>query len=102
MGQVVPFSDPANYVLASRRIRKLWNEVRVEIKPHAQKRMKNRDLDILDIQYAIRYGRIVSHSQPENLWRYNVQGKLLDGRRISCIVEIDTSFLIIISVISRL
>ena len=32
--------------------------------------MDQREIDINDIQNVIRYGRIVEHSKPLQLWRY--------------------------------
>jgi len=95
MAQVVPLSNPGDYKRAHQRIKKLWNEGTTEILPHAQRRMKQRRLDINDIQNVVRYGRIIEHSKPIDLWRYTLQGMSVDGKRVKCVVEIDGHLLIV-------
>lgn len=101
MGQVIPLEDPLNYRAALQRIKRLWNEGYVEILPHAQKRMRQRHLDTNDIQYIIRYGRIVEHSQPKDLWRYTIEGTSVDGKEAACVVEIDDNLIIVTVVVKR-
>lgn len=101
MGNVVPLHDPSNYVWAIRRIKSLWNEGNFEILPHAQERMKKWKLDILDIEHIVKYGRVVEHTMPQNLWRYKVQGTAVDRRRAHCMIEIDGSLIIVTVVSSR-
>ena len=95
----VPLEDPADYKKAIARIKRLWNEGYVTWTTHAQQRMIERKIDILDIRKVIRYGQIVEHSCPGRLWRYRIDGSAVDGKRIGCVVEIDGQ-LIIITVIN--
>ncbi len=88
-------SDPTNYKWAHQRIKKLWSEGNTEIRPHAQLRMGQRDIDILDIQNVIRYGRIIEHSKPAQLWRYTILGKAVDGAGMKVVVEINGSLIIV-------
>ncbi len=57
--------------------------------------MSQRQIDILDIQNVIRYGRIVEHSKPANLWRYTILGKAVDGAGMKVVVEINGSLIIV-------
>jgi len=91
----VPLSDPTNYKWAHQRIKKLWSDGKTEIRPHAQLRMSQREIDILDIQNVIRYGRIVEHSKPLHLWRYAILGKAVDGAGMKVVVEINGSLIIV-------
>jgi hypothetical protein len=88
-------SDPTNYKWAQQRIKKLWSDGKTEIRPHARLRMSQREIDILDIQNVIRYGRIVEHSRPQHLWRYAILGKAVDGAAIKVVVEINGSLIIV-------
>jgi hypothetical protein len=101
MGNVVLLYEPSDYRWAQRRIKRLWDEGNFILHPHARRRMAERELDALDIQYIIRYGQITEHSKPECLWRYKVQGKALDGRKASVLVEIDIHSLIVVTVLGR-
>jgi Domain of unknown function (DUF4258) len=95
MADVLPISNPGNYKLAHQRIRKLWNEGKTEIGIHAQRRMKERDIDMNDIQNVIRYGRIIEHSKPMTYWRYTLLGKAVDGETMKCVVEINGNLIIV-------
>lgn len=88
-------SDPTNYKSALQRIKKLWSEGRTEIRHHAQLRMGQRAIEINDIQNVIRYGRIVEHSKPIELWRYTILGKAVDGARTKVVAEIDGKLIIV-------
>lgn len=101
MGNVVPLHQPDNYKWVHRRIKHLWDEGNVVPLPHAQQRMEERGFDINDVQHIIRYGSIVDHSMPLDLWRYELSGAALDKRKASVIVEIDITSLIIITVTGR-
>ena len=95
MAQVVPIFNPSNYKYAHQRIKKLWNEGLVEIGVHAQQRMKQRLIDVNDIQNVIAYGRITEHKKPMNHWRYTIVGKAVDGESMKCVVEINGSLIIV-------
>jgi hypothetical protein len=95
MAQVVPFEAPENYRRVERRIKTLWESGHTEISVHAQERMKLRNLDMPDVQNVIRYGRVVDHSKPANLWRYVIEGKSVDGKKTSVVVEINGALTIV-------
>lgn len=86
---------PLSYRQAMERVRTLWKEGVVEILPHAQERMRQRRLDRNDLASIIRYGRVVQHSKPGQLWRYTVIGQTVDGARASCVVEMNGSLIIV-------
>jgi Domain of unknown function (DUF4258) len=92
---VVPIQDPANYQRARQRIRRLWDLGETKISHHARVRMKERRLDITDVQQVIRYGEIVDHSKPGDHWRYVVDGKTVEGLRLRVVVEINGLLLIV-------
>jgi hypothetical protein len=92
---VVPIQDPTNYKRVRQRIRKLWDEGETEISHHARLRMRERKLDITDVQQVIRYGVIVEHSKPKDLWRYAIDGKTVEGTRLRVVVEINGSLIIV-------
>ncbi|MEE9219305.1 MAG: DUF4258 domain-containing protein [Acidobacteriota bacterium] len=95
MPKIVPFEDPTNYWRAIKRIRKLWQEGNVTWIPHAEEQMRVRGIDLTDVAHLIRYGRIVNHSRPVELWRYEIKGKMVDGGQAKCVVEIDGALIII-------
>jgi hypothetical protein len=95
MVQVVPPPRPDDYKRAIQRIKKLWNEGRTEIGLHAQSRMRERAIDVNDIQYVIRYGRIIEHSKPMTHWRYTILGKAVDGDAMKCVVEINGNLIVV-------
>ena len=95
MAQVLPMFNPADYKRAQLRIKKLWAEGLTTILPHAQQRMKERSVEITDIQNVIRYGRVVGHSKPMALWRYTIKGKAIDGDSLKIAVEINGGLIIV-------
>src|SRR6266516_1090568 len=86
---------PLSYRRAMERLRTLWKDGIVQILPHAQDRMRQRRLDRQDLAYMIRYGHVVSHSKPGQLWRYKVEGKSVDGEQVACVVEINGNLIIV-------
>lgn len=80
---------------AMERVRTLWKEGVVEILPHAQERMRQRRLDRNDLASIIRYGRVVEHSKPGQVWRYKVTGQTVDREQASCVVEMNGSLMIV-------
>jgi hypothetical protein len=97
---VIPMWDPTNYRRVRQRIRKLWDEGDTKILNHARVRMKERRLDITDVQQVIRYGEIVDHSKPGDHWRYVIDGKTVEGLRLRLVVEIN-GLLVIVTVARR-
>jgi hypothetical protein len=97
MGDVIALSQsqPEDYVGAINQIKKLWNEGEVEFRPYCEKRMKMRRLLPSDVRDIVRGGRIVGHSKPGDYWRYEIVGRLLDGGKAKCVVEIANQLLII-------
>ena len=77
------------------RIRTLWNEGRVVIVPHAGRRLKERGLDVLDLEHIIRFGRVTEHSRPATRWRYRVDGRAVDGTPGTCVVEVDGTLIVV-------
>ncbi len=97
--QSTPIYDPLNYKRVMWRIKEIWEEGSVKFVQHANQQMKKRGLDVSDVENIIRYGRIVEHSQPAELWRCKIEGLSLDHGKAACIVELNKR-LIIITVIS--
>lgn len=101
MGELIHLHDPNNYSLVMARIKRLWKEGYVQIIYHARRREKERELDDLDVNHIINYGKVVEHSCPVKLWRYTIEGLSVDGARACCVVEIDDNNLIVITVFKR-
>jgi len=96
VGKVSSLEDrPLSYRRAMERIRLLWKDGLFLITPHAQKRMRERGFDTPDIEHLIHYGHVVDHSKPGGLWRYKVQGRLVDGEGASCVVEINGNLIVV-------
>jgi hypothetical protein len=96
VGKVKRLEDrPLSSRRAMERIRTLWKDGKVEILPHAQTRMRERKIDMLDIQYVVRYGRVIEYSKPGQLWRYTVEGTSVDGEHVACVVEINGNLIVV-------
>lgn len=96
MGKVRRLEDrPLSPRRAMERIRTLWKGGLVEVLPHAQTRMRQRRIAMLDIEHVIRQGHVVENSKPGQLWRYKVAGTSVDGERLACVVEIDGNLIIV-------
>lgn len=77
------------------RIRLLWKENFVVILSHAQKRMRERQVDMVDIGHVIHLGRVIESSKPGECWRYTVEGRSVDGTQMQCVVEINGQLIIV-------
>ena len=86
---------PLSYKRVMERIRVLWKEGTVIYSPHALKRMRERKIDASDVEQLVRYGHVVSHRKPGQLWRYTVAGLSVDRERITCAVEINGKLIIV-------
>jgi hypothetical protein len=71
------------------RIRRLWREGDLEWTAHAEARLLERGLDLLDVENIIKYGRVVGNSRPDpgRGWRYEVSGTTVDHKRARCVME---------------
>ncbi len=82
----------------------MWNEGAVEFPEHAEDQMDARQVDALDVQHVIRFGKIMSHVPPEEnpsgLWRYTLRGKAVDGDKLDCVLDIDVN-LVVVTVIAK-
>jgi hypothetical protein len=95
MGEVIPLQRPDNYAWIIRRIRKLWREGEVTWDSHLERALLKRKLLLADVRHIIDKGTIVGHSKPRSHWRYEIQGKLLDGGKATCIVEVNGLLVIV-------
>lgn len=95
MPEVIVLQDPENYKAVHGRIKHLLKEGQTEFLPHAQKRMQHRGLDDQDIIHILKYGQIVEHSKPDDLWRYTISGKSIDQKKAKCVVEINDRLIIV-------
>lgn len=91
----LPLDDPTNYRRVHQRIKKLLDNGAVQILGHAKQRVKQRRIDNLDIANVIKYGQLVGHSRPKELWRYEIEGKTVERKDMTCIVEIDARVIVI-------
>jgi hypothetical protein len=81
--------------LAIVRIRQLWAKGEVTWTHHAEARLAQRGLDVLDVAHCLRYGRVTETSHPGRRWRYSVEGTTVERRRMRCVVEIVGSLVIV-------
>jgi len=94
--EVKPLPDrPLSSPRAMERIRLLWRENFVVILPHAQRRMLERKIDMLDIEHMIQNGSVVEHSKPGQYWRYVVKGRSVDGDQMQCVTEINGQLIVV-------
>ena len=98
MGQVVSIEDPSNYEVVSLRLRRLLVKGDYEIRPHARKRMRERNYLIGDVENVLRLGIIVGHRFEKGAWRWKVRGKTVERKTATCIVEID-GILIVVTIV---
>jgi hypothetical protein len=98
MGEVVAIEDPSDYEVVTRRIRRLLAQGDLEIKPHARRRMDERNYLVGDIIYLLRLGIVVSHRFEKGAWRWKVRGVTVERKSATCVVEID-GLLIVVTVI---
>ena len=93
---------PLSAASAIARIRELWTEGSLLVLPHAQRRMRERDITMDHIGQVIHSGRFTESSRPGpgGNWRYSVQGHTKDGINVTCIIE-PTDRLILVTVIDK-
>src|SRR5262245_22790165 len=101
-GSVGPFDNPASYARVLRRVQRLWDEGTVVFTEHAERQMRRRRIDALDVQNIIRYGSIVSHTRDrrEERWHHRVQGATVAGRTTSVVAAI-VGQLVIVTVLDE-
>ena len=58
---------------------------------HAEERLDEKGLDILDVRHVLFHGRIVERQEEEQCVRFVYRGTSLDGDGMKCVVEIDES-----------
>ena len=76
-------------------IRRLWEEGRVRFWDHAEERMEERGIDVLDVQQVILHGRISEHRKTRHASRWKLTGKAVDGKLLAVVVEIQGDLLVI-------
>lgn len=88
---------PLSPSVAIRRVRTLWNKGEVKWTRHAERRLQERNLDLLDVENTILRGYITETSKPgpDGCWRYKVVGTTVNKEPMSCIVEMEGKLIII-------
>jgi len=86
--------EPHNKSEATKLIKAIARdkEGMVNVRSHAKKRMKERNVDMLDILCAFRNGRILETPEwdiDHNEWKYKFTGNNVDGDPIAIITNID-------------
>jgi hypothetical protein len=91
MGDVVPFRErPLQPVRAMARIRQLWVQGSTSWDTHFEDELESDGLEISDIRRIILRGQVTeTQAAGQATWRYVVTGPLLDGKVVSCVVEIN-------------
>jgi hypothetical protein len=100
VGKVVGFdrARPFSNEAAAKRIRTLWREGSVTWLPHAEERLFERGLNILDVEHLVRYGRVVENSRPGGVWRYKIKGRTVEGKTASAVFEPNGDLLTVVTV----
>lgn len=95
MGVVIALDDPYDKARVHRRIKKLLLEGEIMFHPHAQVRMRSRQLDTSDVLNVLRYGQITEITQTRNNWRYRMEGQTVERQAAGCVVEINGGIMIV-------
>jgi hypothetical protein len=95
MGLIVPLIDPYDRVRVHRRIKRLLAEGEIQIHPHAQKRMRERNILTPDILNVLKYGTITEITPSGSCWRYRLEEKTVEQKSLGCVVEINGRMLIV-------
>ena len=99
---VVPLVDrPLSYPRAMARCKTLWKDGKFTWVPHADERLLELGWDIADMENMIRFGRVVEHSKPGNLWRYTLEGPTAEQHTGRVVYELAGELLIFVSVIRK-
>lgn len=100
MGKILGFDPerPLSNEAAAKRIRTLWREGRVTWLPHAEDRLAQRGFTMLDVEHLVRYGRVVEHSRPGNLWRYKIKGRTVEEKTASVVFEPEGDLLTVVTI----
>ena len=88
-------NDPYDKVRVLQWIKKCLLEGEVQIPFHAQEKMRDRRLDMSDVQHVLRYGMITEITPSGERWSYRIEGKTVDGKLAGCVVEINGRMLIV-------
>lgn len=101
MGELVELAGrPLRAGPALRRARDLWKSGDTVFLSHAMSRMQTRRISAQDVEYLItRSGRVIeaetNRPGPTDNWRYAIDGKDVDGRKLRAIVEMHGKLLIV-------
>jgi len=91
MSNVIPFHAAADFRAALKHARRLWEDGDVVILSHAQERMLERGIDMLDLQNVIHTGRVTQQLMD----RFTIVGQTVDGKSAGCVVKIANELKII-------
>ena len=102
MVSVVPIFNPEDYKQVRQRILKLYREgLTIINESYAWPKMRERKIEVTDVQYVITTGRVVAHTKPGRYWRFVLEGTSLDNSKpLRCVVEIN-GYLMVVTVMIR-
>ena len=98
MGSVTILKDrPLHPRRAMERICMLLREGDYEWSQHAEMRLRQRGLDNLDVEHILKYGRVAEPpSRPGSAWRYKIEGRCIDSKKMGAVVvEIEKTLVIV-------
>lgn len=84
-------------------VRECVQHERYRFSNHALQRLSERKVDLQDVIYVLKHG---SHDQARDTWdvhyqtwNYSIVGKTVDQKNLRIVVNVDASFVVIITVI---
>lgn len=100
MADVRSFANrPLSNRNATLRIRSFWKDGEVTFVPHAVTAMEQRGISMLDIEHVVlRTGHVTDSSRPGQHWRYVLEGRTAEGRKLRVVLELNGRLVIVTAV----
>lgn len=97
MAEVARLEDrPLHPKTALQRARVLWERGEVIVLGHAQERMRQRGLTMIDLEHLIlRSGRMYPTSKTLWAWRYKIEGRTAEKRNTAFILELTGKLVVV-------
>ena len=73
---------------AERRLRRLLDEGRFQPAPKAVRKLRRRGLDLMDVESAIRAGRVLGSKEKGKIKLYVLEGVSIDGVLIKLVFDL--------------
>ncbi len=87
--------DRADHRQVARAVQRLWNSGSREYTLHCVAEMESERITENDIQHVLRFGKIVTHEEIDQVWRYRFHGRSVDGARTGVVVKLHASLIVV-------